>query len=94
MSWGPTRTASRIAVGAALGIALGGYVLSTPASAQSYGGDCCADLEERVAELEASTVRKGNKKVSITVTGWIVESMSWWDDGSLTDSWVGPAAAA
>jgi hypothetical protein len=30
------------------------------ASSADLGGDCCADLEERVAELEATTVRKGN----------------------------------
>ncbi len=43
--------------------ALGGVPL--PAKAADLGGDCCADLEERVAELEATTVRKGNKKVSV-----------------------------
>jgi hypothetical protein len=35
------------------------------AKAADLGGDRCADLEERVAELEATTVRKGNKKVSV-----------------------------
>ena len=89
MFGGLTRTSSRIAIGAALGVTFGAYALSTPANAQGYGGDCCADLEERVAELEASTVRKGNKKVSVTVSGWVIESMNWWDDGSLSDSWVG-----
>jgi opacity protein-like surface antigen len=28
-------------------------------------GSCCADLEERVAVLEATTARKGNRKVSL-----------------------------
>jgi hypothetical protein len=37
-----------------------------PAKAADLGGDCCADLEDRVAELEATTVRKGNKKVRST----------------------------
>ncbi len=41
----------------------------TPAKAADLGGDCCADLEERVAELEATTVRKGNKKVTVTLYG-------------------------
>ena len=27
--------------------------------AADLGGNCCADLEERVAELEATTARKG-----------------------------------
>jgi hypothetical protein len=53
------------------------------------GGDCCADLEERVAELEATTVRKGNKKVSVTLSGWVVKLGSWWDDGHETNFYVG-----
>jgi hypothetical protein len=40
-----------------------------PASAADLGGDCCADLEERVAELEATRVRKGNKKVKLELYG-------------------------
>jgi hypothetical protein len=42
---------------------------SGSASAADLGGDCCADLEERVAELEATTVRKGNKKVKVELYG-------------------------
>ncbi|MEQ1711127.1 MAG: porin, partial [Hyphomicrobium sp.] len=45
------------------------------AQAADLGGDCCADLEERVAELEATTARKGNRKVSLTVSGWVNESV-------------------
>ena len=48
--------------------------------AADLGGDCCADLEERVAELEATTVRKGNRKVSLTVSGHIARSMGWYED--------------
>lgn len=44
-------------------------VFSTNAMAADLGGDCCADLEERIAELEATTVRKGNRKVSLEVSG-------------------------
>src|SRR5690242_20778304 len=66
MFGGLTKTSSRIAIAAALGMTLGGFVMSShPAKAADLGGDCCADLEERVAELEATTVRKGNKKVSV-----------------------------
>ncbi|WP_367115888.1 porin [Hyphomicrobium sp.] len=43
--------------------------------------NCCADLEERIAELEATTARKGNRKVSLTVSGWVGEQVMWWDDG-------------
>src|SRR5262249_43461028 len=42
---------------------------------------CCADLEERIAELEATTARKGNRKVSLTISGWVAEQVMWWDDG-------------
>ena len=83
MFGGLTGTSSRIAIAAALGLALGGFAFkATPARAADLGGDCCADLEERVAELEATTVRKGNKKVSVTLSGWVVKSINWWDDGS------------
>jgi Gram-negative porin len=82
MFGGLTKTSSRIAIAAALGLTLGGFAFkATPAKAADLGGDCCADLEERVAELEATTVRKGNKKVSVTLSGWVVKSMNWWDDG-------------
>jgi hypothetical protein len=64
-------------------------VQGDPAQAADLGGDCCADLEERVAELEATTVRKGNKKVSVTLSGWVVKTVNWWDDGDLSDTWVG-----
>jgi hypothetical protein len=66
----------------------GAFGLS-PAQAADLGGDCCADLEERVAELEATTVRKGNKKVSVTLSGWVIKSVNWWDDGSEQNVYVG-----
>lgn len=50
-------------------------------SAADFGGDCCADLEERIAELEATTARKGNRKVSLTITGFVAEILTQWDDG-------------
>jgi len=90
MFGGLTKTSSRIAIAAALGMTLGGFALhASPAKAADLGGDCCADLEERVAELEATTVRKGNKKVSVTLSGWVVKLGSWWDDGHETNFYVG-----
>ena len=89
MFGGLTRTSSRIAIAAAFGLTLGVYALSTPAKAADLGGDCCADLEERVAELEATTVRKGNKKVSVTISGWVVKTMNWWTDGDIDGFIVG-----
>ena len=55
--------------------------LATPASSADLGGNCCADLEERIAELEATTARKGNRKVSLTVSGWVTQQVMYWDDG-------------
>src|SRR5665648_465939 len=90
MFGGLTNTSSRIAIAAALGMTLGGFAMSAhPAKAADLGGDCCADLEERVADLEATTVRKGNKKVSVTLSGWVVESMNFWDDGRISSFAVG-----
>ncbi len=51
------------------------------AFAADLGGNCCADLEERIAELEATTARKGNRKVSLTITGWVSSQLYWFDDG-------------
>ena len=89
MFGGLTKTSSRIAIAAALGFTLGGYAVSSPAKAADLGGDCCADLEERVAELEATTVRKGNKKVSLTISGWVTKSVNFWDDGGESNVYVG-----
>ena len=90
MFGGLTKTSSRIAITAALGMTLGGFGMSAhPAKAADLGGDCCADLEERVAELEATTVRKGNKKVSVTLSGWVVKYGAFWDDGHENNFYVG-----
>lgn len=58
---------------------------SSGAKAADLGGDCCADLEERVAVLEATTVRKGNRKVSLTVSGHVNQGILFWDDGDESD---------
>jgi len=58
------------------------------ASAADLGGDCCADLEERIAELEATTARKGNRKVSLTVSGWVAEQIIHWDDGVESNTYL------
>jgi len=66
-------------------IVAGGILLSTvpvPAAvAADLGGNCCADLEERIAELEATTVRKGNRRVSLTLSGQVSRSVMYWNDG-------------
>ncbi len=69
----------------------GGLLLGTSVSAQAadLGGDCCADLEERIAELEATTARKGNRKVSLTISGWVNEAVFAWDDGTESNVYIG-----
>jgi hypothetical protein len=67
---------------------LAGGLSAGSASAADLGGNCCADLEERIAELEATTARKGNRKVSLTVSGWVGEQVMWWDDGAEQNTYV------
>ena len=50
---------------------LGALLLAGSAQAADLGGNCCADLEERVAELEATVARKGNRKVTLEVSGHV-----------------------
>ncbi len=78
---------SALAIGAVL---CGGY--GSLASAADLGGDCCADLEERVAELEATTARKGNRKVSLTIYGQVTTALMFWDNGRDSDTYVVDAA--
>lgn len=59
------------------------------AFAADLGGNCCADLEERIAELEATTARKGTRKVSLEVSGWLNKTILFWDDGIRSDVYAG-----
>ena len=83
---GSVSSQARLALLAAAGLAMGGLM---PAQAADLGGSCCADLEERIAELEATTARKGNRKVSLTIPGWVNEAVFWWDDGQESNTYVG-----
>ena len=78
------RNSSFIALLAAAGMAISGV----GAQAADLGGNCCADLEERVAELEATTARKGNRKVSLQIYGRVSESVVWWNDGGESNTYV------
>ena len=79
------KASSRFAIAAALGLVVGvGSV-----RAADLGGNCCADLEERIAELEATTARKGNRKMSLTITGQIHRMVLWWDDGHSSKTYYG-----
>lgn len=70
------------------GCSLIAIALAGPANAADFGGDCCADLEERIAELEATTARKGNRKVSLTVSGFVSEAVMYWNDGEESNTYV------
>jgi len=59
---------------------------SGSAQAADLGGNCCADLEERVAELEATVARKGNRKVSVTVYGQVNAAIGWYDAKDTTSA--------
>jgi predicted porin len=80
MLGGLAEVACRCALAAILGATGAVLVAQAPVKAADLGGDCCSDLEERVAELEATTVRKGNKKVSVTLYGQINRAVLFWDD--------------
>jgi hypothetical protein len=87
MIGGLLKSASSTALFAALGlIALGSY--APAAKAADLGGDCCADLEERVAELEATTARKGNRRVSLTISGQVETAIMGWDNGIRSGTYV------
>ena len=72
-----------------VGILSAGLVNSVASvHAADFGADCCADLERRIAELEATTARKGNRKVSLKISGHINEAVMWWDDGKSSNVYV------
>jgi hypothetical protein len=75
---------SKVALLAVAGILTSGVA----AQAADLGGNCCADLEERVAELEATTARKGNRKVSLTVSGQVNQAVLFWNDGYERNAYV------
>jgi hypothetical protein len=83
MIGGSMKTTSRFALAAVAGLLMGG-VYAAPVKAADLGGNCCADLEERIADLEATTVRKGNKVMSLTLSGHVNRQVMWYDDGSMT----------
>jgi hypothetical protein len=81
------RSSTKYAILSAAAMVAAGIALPSPVRAADLGGNCCADLEERVAELEATTARKGNRKVSLTISGQVsTELLAWHDGGSTTSN--------
>lgn len=90
MFGGLRKVSDRITIAAALALTLGIYAMhAIPAKAADLGGDCCADLEERVANLEATTVTKSTKKVTVSISGWMIKSFNSWSDGKMQNQYVG-----
>ncbi len=72
--------------------AIAGLTLAAAAApaarAADFAGECCADLEERIAELETTAARKGNRKVSLAITGHVHQAIMFWDDGGETNAYI------
>lgn len=85
MIGGFMKMTSRFALTAAAGALL---MAMTPVKAADLGGGCCADLEERVAELEATTARKGNRVVSLQVYGQVNRALLFFDNGDEGNTYV------
>lgn len=89
-SWGMTALAPALVASGLMGMPMSAH-------AADLGGSCCADLEERIAELEATTARKGNRKVSLTISGYVAQELTVWDDGHETNTYLhglGPTQAS
>lgn len=73
------------AIVTAILLGLLGATAGGAAAADLNAGNCCADIEERVAELEATVARKGNRKVSLAVYGQVNAGILYIDDGISDD---------
>jgi hypothetical protein len=83
-----------IAAAVAAAVLAGGiYVVKAHAGDLGGKGGDYADLEERISELEATTVRKGNRKVSLSISGYVTHSVMAWDDGGQKDVYIGDGGA-
>ena len=80
MSMRSSGAARRLAAFGAATIVLA-VIGSRPATSADFAGSCCADLADRIAELEATAARKGNKKVEVKILGVVNRALLFWDDG-------------
>ncbi len=86
MTGGLMNRTSGYALIAAASLLIGGW--NYTAKAADLGGDCCSDLEDRVAELESTTARKGNRKVSLEISGQVDKALLAWNDGTRSDAYI------
>lgn len=64
------------------------FMVAGGAHGADFGGNCCVDLEDRIAELEATAARKGNRKVSLEISGHMHQAILFWDDGEEDNAYV------
>jgi len=76
------------------------YLTALGASALMLGAVAtqvsAADLDARIAELEATAAHKGNAKVTLVISGYVAEEITSWDDGGERNTYVhglGPTQA-
>jgi hypothetical protein len=86
----PKGRRSKPVAGPALAIFIfAGATVATAANGNpDYGAPCCADLDQRIAELEATVARKGNRKVSLQLAGLVNNGVMAWDDGGERNAYV------
>src|SRR4029450_3785479 len=89
MTSGLSRSTGMFSLCSAIAMLMGSAAAVHPAGPP--GGSCCADLEERVAELEATTAKKGNRRVSLTISGQVHTNVMAWDNGDRSDVYGGGA---
>lgn len=58
------------------------------AHAADLGSDCCSDLEERIAELEATTASKGNRRMSLQISGQVSTLLMYWNNGEDRSTYI------
>jgi hypothetical protein len=68
--------ASATALASFLGVLLQVALCTLPARAHDFG-----DLEARIAELEATTARSGNRRLQLSLYGQLNRALLFWDDG-------------
>lgn len=88
---------NRVRTGACLNPLLAAFIVAglCPAQAADLGNECCDGFDERIAELEAATVRK-HGKVSVALSGYVAKQVMSWDDGVESDTYIadiGPTQA-
>src|SRR5262245_27303101 len=54
---------------------------SNPARGEALPTSCCDDLEERLAELETTSIRSGSHKLSFRLYGQVNRALLLWKDG-------------